>query len=53
MRLIPKTIMLFALHDPLKVFLQNSMPGWDPLAIWNPTDAGRDPDCRCVPANVS
>eukprot|EP00284_Hemiselmis_tepida_P006194 CAMPEP_0174917040 /NCGR_PEP_ID=MMETSP1355-20121228/2224_1 /TAXON_ID=464990 /ORGANISM="Hemiselmis tepida, Strain CCMP443" /LENGTH=70 /DNA_ID=CAMNT_0016162103 /DNA_START=54 /DNA_END=266 /DNA_ORIENTATION=+ len=27
----------------------NSMPGWDPLSIWNPTDAAHDPDCRLNP----
>jgi len=27
----------------------NSMPGWDPLAIWNPRDYRQDPDCRAYP----
>eukprot|EP00277_Geminigera_cryophila_P039807 CAMPEP_0173099176 /NCGR_PEP_ID=MMETSP1102-20130122/35317_1 /TAXON_ID=49646 /ORGANISM="Geminigera sp., Strain Caron Lab Isolate" /LENGTH=88 /DNA_ID=CAMNT_0013992107 /DNA_START=136 /DNA_END=402 /DNA_ORIENTATION=+ len=27
----------------------NSMPGWNPLAIWNPQDYHGDPDCRLNP----
>jgi len=27
----------------------NSMPGWNPLAIWNPMDYHADPDCRLNP----
>ena len=27
----------------------NSMPGWDPLNIWNPRDYRQDPDCRAYP----
>mmetsp|Transcript_9154 Transcript_9154/g.20998 ORF Transcript_9154/g.20998 Transcript_9154/m.20998 type:complete len:81 (-) Transcript_9154:117-359(-) len=27
----------------------NSMPGWDPLHIWNPRDYHEDPDCRLNP----
>eukprot|EP00293_Proteomonas_sulcata_P008785 CAMPEP_0184298990 /NCGR_PEP_ID=MMETSP1049-20130417/9694_1 /TAXON_ID=77928 /ORGANISM="Proteomonas sulcata, Strain CCMP704" /LENGTH=58 /DNA_ID=CAMNT_0026609293 /DNA_START=786 /DNA_END=962 /DNA_ORIENTATION=+ len=27
----------------------NSMPGWDPLSIWNPRDYRGDPDCRLNP----
>ena len=25
------------------------MPGWDPLAIWNPVSASQDPDCKLNP----
>jgi hypothetical protein len=28
---------------------QNSMPGWNPLTMWNPTDYHDDPDCRLAP----
>ncbi len=28
---------------------QNSMPGWNPLNMWNPTDYHDDPDCRLAP----
>jgi len=27
----------------------NSMPGWNPLSIWNPQDYHADPDCRLNP----
>ncbi|KAJ1481600.1 hypothetical protein T484DRAFT_1899139 [Baffinella frigidus] len=27
----------------------NSMPGWDPLNIWNPKSYQMDPDCRLHP----
>merc|ERR1711966_554318 len=27
----------------------NSMPGWNPLSIWNPRDYHEDPDCRLNP----
>eukprot|EP00286_Rhodomonas_abbreviata_P022721 CAMPEP_0181309764 /NCGR_PEP_ID=MMETSP1101-20121128/12199_1 /TAXON_ID=46948 /ORGANISM="Rhodomonas abbreviata, Strain Caron Lab Isolate" /LENGTH=72 /DNA_ID=CAMNT_0023416293 /DNA_START=459 /DNA_END=677 /DNA_ORIENTATION=- len=27
----------------------NSMPAWDPMAIWNPRDYHQDPDCRLNP----
>lgn len=29
--------------------LQNSMPGWNPMGNWNPTDYHDDPDCRLNP----
>jgi len=36
--------------QPSELFCtQNSMPGWDPLSIWNPRDYRGDPDCRLNP----
>ena len=29
--------------------LQNTMPGWDPLSMWNPVPASSDPDCKLNP----
>ncbi len=28
---------------------QNTMPGWDPLSMWNPVPASADPDCKLNP----
>mmetsp|Transcript_11330 Transcript_11330/g.24338 ORF Transcript_11330/g.24338 Transcript_11330/m.24338 type:complete len:144 (-) Transcript_11330:228-659(-) len=27
----------------------NTMPGWDPLSMWNPVPASADPDCKLNP----
>ncbi|EKX40252.1 hypothetical protein GUITHDRAFT_113730 [Guillardia theta CCMP2712] len=50
----PSGRMLFAqpVIVPGEVLLNgtcNSMPGWDPMGMWNPTDYHSDPDCRLNP----
>jgi hypothetical protein len=41
----------FDLCQKLTLFIleQNTMPGWDPLSMWNPVPASADPDCKLNP----
>jgi hypothetical protein len=40
---------LIAIFEAYLLFEQNTMPGWDPLSMWNPVPASADPDCKLNP----